>query len=53
MTINTKRLNDKVAVIAGGASGISKATAIRFAQEGASIAIWDITRSNVDDGADF
>jgi 3-oxoacyl-[acyl-carrier protein] reductase len=37
-----KKLENKVAIITGGADGIGKATVERFAQEGAHIAIWDL-----------
>lgn len=39
------RLAGKVAVITGAASGIGRATALRFAQEGAKVVVADINRS--------
>ena len=39
------RLKDKVAIITGAASGIGRATAIRFAQEGARVVVADINQA--------
>ena len=36
------RLRDKVAIVTGSASGFGRATAARFAEEGASVVVADL-----------
>src|SRR5262249_59920489 len=41
------RLQERVAIITGGASGIGQATAVRFAEEGAHIIVADLPAQSV------
>lgn len=38
-------LRNRVVIITGGGAGIGRATALRFAEEGSRVAIWDINES--------
>ena len=43
-----KRAQDKVVIITGGASGIGRVSALRFAAEGATVIIWDIDQAKAE-----
>lgn len=46
-------LRDKVVIVTGGAAGIGRATARRFAQEGCLVASWDVKPSEPEQGGLF
>jgi glucose 1-dehydrogenase len=46
----TGRLAEKTAIVTGGASGIGRATALRFADEGATVVVADVREEPREDG---
>ncbi len=49
--VSTRRFEGKTAIVTGAASGIGRATAIRLAVEGASVACLDVTADAVEETA--
>ena len=45
------KLENKVAIVTGGGSGIGRATALRFAQEGARVTVCDVDEAGVNETA--
>jgi 3-oxoacyl-[acyl-carrier protein] reductase len=43
----SERLRDKVALIAGGGSGIGQASSVRFASEGARVVVADLNEAAI------
>jgi 3-oxoacyl-[acyl-carrier protein] reductase len=46
------RLKDKICIVTGGAQGIGLATAVKFAREGATVAVCDMRREGIDAAVD-
>ncbi len=47
--MTSRRLKNKVCIVTGAAQGIGLATALKFAREGARIAIWDVRQEGIDE----
>jgi len=45
----SSRLTNKVCIITGAAQGIGLATALKFAREGARLAVWDVKQEGIDE----
>ena len=51
MQINSINLNDRVAIVTGGAQGIGLAVGRRFLDSGARLVIWDLVAGRLDSAA--
>ncbi len=47
--MTSPRLENKVCIITGGAQGIGLATALKFAREGATVVVCDLTQAGIDE----
>ncbi len=43
-------ISERVVIVTGGAAGIGRATARRFAQDGARVAVWDVKEAETSEG---
>jgi 3-oxoacyl-[acyl-carrier protein] reductase len=43
-------ISERVVIVTGGAAGIGRATARRFAQDGARVAVWDVKEAETPEG---
>lgn len=49
--VSVMELHGKVAVVSGGGSGLGRATAVRLAESGAKVAVWDANGAAAEDTA--
>lgn len=48
-SLRLKSVKDEIVLITGGGSGLGRALALRFAEKGAAIVVWDINKAGLDE----